>query len=379
MSSNQAVVPAEIRDLRPFLQRPLPVGIILASFIVITVPLTLMTALGANRTATAVFFTAYHITFSITHFFLTAWLYFDPRNRQYFGSSWRTRLVYIAAPIALLIGVWAIGFFRVDPAYGDYAPTSGSAAMAYAFLLAFVVRALDYRHSTRQSFGVLQMIKVQPGARFPEWSKVVDRTFFTALFLLELQTYAAGGRFTPTPLMLASIAVTSGLFAAVLLGFYRAWRVAPDRRVLRAPLAYLVFQTAAACCVVWRFELYAISLAMHFTEYHVLMAPRCFERAPRAPGAPRRIFLLRRSWLVGYTVLILLALGYYLSEILDFAGIQTDSQLVWALSNMFNGIFLAHFFIESFVWRFSNPFYRAALGPVYFPRPAPAQAAGAAA
>lgn len=378
MSSNQAVASSALPGVRPFLQRPVPVAIILLSFAAITVPLTLMTVLGANHMATVAFFITYHITFSITHFFLTAWLYFDPRNRQYFASSWLRRLIYVAVPAALMLGVWAIGFFRVDPAYGDYEPTSGLGPMAYAFFFAFAVRAIDYRHSTRQSFGVLQLIKVQPGARFPAWTKAVDRTLFSALFLLETQTFAAGGRFTPTPLMLATVAVAAALFAGSLVGFYRAWRAAPDRRVLRAPLAYLVFQTTAACLTVWRFELYAISLAMHFTEYHVLMAPRCFERAPNSAAAPRRIFFLRRSWIAGYVVLILLALGYYLSEILDLAGIQTQSQLVWAMTNVFNGIFLAHFFLEAFVWRFSNPFYRSSVGPVYFPRPAAQPAVAAA-
>lgn len=373
MSTNEAVASTTLPGLRPFLQRPLPVGIILASFAVITVPLTLMTVLGANHMATAAFFVTYHITFSITHFFLTAWLYFDPRNRAYFTSSRLRRLIYVVVPIALLVGVWAIGFLRVDPAYGDYEPSSGLGPMAYAFFFAFAVRAIDYRHSTRQSFGVLQMIKVQPGAKYPAWSKAVDRTLFSALFLLEVQTFAAGGRFTPSPLMLASVAVAAALFAASLVGFHRAWRGVPDRRVLRAPLAYLAFQTTAACLTVWRFELYAISLAMHFTEYHVLMAPRCFERVPR-DGSSRRVFFLRRSWIAGYVVLIVLALGYYLSEILDFAGIQTQSQFVWALTNVFNGIFLVHFFLEAFVWRFSNPFYRSSVSPVYFPRPAGAAA-----
>jgi hypothetical protein len=369
-----ALTPAP--GLRPFLQRRIPVGIILASFVVLTVPLTLLNVLGASQTTNFVFFTAYHITFSITHFFLTAWLYFDTRNLAYFRSSWRTRVIYFAAPIAILLGVWALGFFHVDPAYGDYEPGASWGPMAYAFFFAFAVRALDYRHSTRQSFGVLQMIKVQPGAKYPEWSKVVDRTFFTAMCLLELQTFASGGHFTASPLMIASVIVTGGLFAGVMIGFVHAWRAAPDRRALLSPLAYFLFQTTAACLVVWRFELYAISLAMHFTEYHVLMAPRCFEAAPRdgaAAGAPaKKPFFLRRSWFAGYAVLIILALTYYMSDILELAGVQSKNQLLWAMTNMFNGIFLAHFFLESFVWKFSTPYFRTALGPTYFPRPAPA-------
>jgi hypothetical protein len=372
---------ASAPGVRPFLQRRGPIGIILASFVLLTVPLTLMTLLHANETANFLFFRGYHITFSITHFFLTAWLYFDLRNLAYFSSSWRTRIVYYAVPLAILLSVWGLGFFHVDPVYGDYEPAgAGWGPMAYAFGFAFVVRALDYRHSTRQSFGVLQMIKVQPGAQFPAWSKAVDRTLFTALCLLELQTFASGGELTLTPLMIGSLIVTAGLLLAALVGFVHAWRKAPSGRVLLAPLTYFIFQTTAACLVVYRFELYAISLAMHFTEYHVLMAPRCFEPRPAAGtnGAPRRVFFLRRNWLAGYAVLIVLALIYYISDFMDFAGVQSQNQLLWAVTNMFNGIFLAHFFLESFVWKFSTPFYRTSLGSLFFPKPGSAGAPSAA-
>ena len=31
-----------------------------------------------------------------------------------------------------------------------------------------------------------------------------------------------------------------------------------------------------------------------------------------------------------------------------------------------DGLFLAHFFVEAFVWRLSTPHYRKTLGPLYF-------------
>jgi hypothetical protein len=374
----------------PFLQQRAPIAIILGSFVLLTVPMALMDLLGANELASTIFFRTYHILFSITHFFLTLWLYFDARNVAYFTSSARTRLIYFAAPIAILVGVAALGFFRVDPVNGDYEPTGSFGPMMYAFLFAFIVRALDYRHSTRQSFGVLQLIKAQPGAKYPSWSKTLDNGFFAALFVLELLTFTYGGHFTATPLMLASIGVTAAIGVGVLAGFVRAARGMANPRALLAPLAYLLFQTSAACLVVYRFELYAISLAMHFTEYHVVMAPRCFERVGAAGGAAgaaagaaaagaaagaagaaapgRKVFLLRRNWIAAYAVLILLSLAYYVSYFMDIAGVHSESQVVWAMTNMFNGIFLAHFFVESFVWRFSTPHYRNALAPVFFPR-----------
>ena len=32
---------------------------------------------------------------------------------------------------------------------------------------------------------------------------------------------------------------------------------------------------------------------------------------------------------------------------------------------MMNGIFLFHFFVEAFVWKFGDPYYRGALGGLY--------------
>jgi len=46
---------------------------------------------------------------------------------------------------------------------------------------------------------------------------------------------------------------------------------------------------------------------------------------------------------------------------------QSTSLLLFAL---FDGLFVFHYFLESFIWRFSEPYYRQTLGPLYFaPRP----------
>jgi hypothetical protein len=43
------------------------------------------------------------------------------------------------------------------------------------------------------------------------------------------------------------------------------------------------------------------------------------------------------------------------------------------LITLFDGIFVFHYFLECFIWKFSDPHYRQTLGPLYFaPRPRPA-------
>ena len=36
--------------------------------------------------------------------------------------------------------------------------------------------------------------------------------------------------------------------------------------------------------------------------------------------------------------------------------------------NLLSGIFVAHYFVEAFVWKFRNPFYKKTLAPLYFAR-----------
>ena len=37
-----------------------------------------------------------------------------------------------------------------------------------------------------------------------------------------------------------------------------------------------------------------------------------------------------------------------------------------ALVAIFDGLFVFHYFVEMFIWRFSEPYYRQTLGPLYF-------------
>lgn len=49
-----------------------------------------------------------------------------------------------------------------------------------------------------------------------------------------------------------------------------------------------------------------------------------------------------------------------------------------ALLGIFDGVFVFHYFVEMFVWRFSEPHYRQTLSPLYFaakPQPSPRYAA----
>ena len=45
---------------------------------------------------------------------------------------------------------------------------------------------------------------------------------------------------------------------------------------------------------------------------------------------------------------------------------KSPGQSYLVLISLFDGLFVFHYFIEAFIWKFSEPYYRQTLGPLYF-------------
>jgi hypothetical protein len=112
--------------------------------------------------------------------------------------------------------------------------------------------------------------------------------------------------------------------------------------------------------VVYATWLYLTVLALHYLEYHMLMAPRCFGETT----GPRTGVLgtLRRAS-VFYA---LLAVTVVLFEARSF--VVSGSFALRYVVHIFDGIFVLHYVLDAFLWKFRNPFYRAQLYPLYFQR-----------
>ena len=93
-----------------------------------------------------------------------------------------------------------------------------------------------------------------------------------------------------------------GLLAALLTGYAVAER---RGRSVRKSVLYLLAQTASAALAIVFLPLYLATLAMHYVEYHVVMAPRCFQ-APLDPRSrlDRWFDGLRRRPILFYGVII---------------------------------------------------------------------------
>jgi hypothetical protein len=247
--------------------------------------------------------------------------------------------------------------------------------------LRLAIRLLDFQHFGRQGFGVLQLFRMRSRCSFPAWMSQAESYHFTAMTLLMFVTYTTGGIFQPDrPASAIMLAIAVGLFAWTLVGYAIAWRRTESGALLLAPLAYFILQTASAGLAAFSTALYAFALAMHYVEYHVLMAPRCFSsRLNESSWTDRILARLRRRRVVFYGLLVVLAIPITRFAWLGMgpllrASEQSGTVGYRMLISVFDGLFVFHYIIESRIWRFREPFYRRSLLPLYFGKVAPTPA-----
>jgi len=365
--------PAAARSEPGYFQRQLPVALILGSFVFLTLPL------AALAIANPVLMDRWHIglfyivVFGTTHFVLTLTIYLQSSNLRYFSSTWRNRALYFLIPLTIFV------FFDLYRAL-----QIAVILPVFDTIFRLGIRFFDFQHFGRQNYGVLQLFKGRAKCPFPAWVKKAESCYFFGLTALLMLTFLYGGRFDgtrlPTVLVLAYAACA---LLAVLAGFFVSWRQLNDRSVLLAPLGYLLLQSVSAALGIYSSSLYLFCLAMHYVEYHVVMIPRCFNTPLSAQSRTDRLFRrLRQNKVIFYLLLLLLAgvvtsLTWMAMGSMIAAMEQSRGQSYLVLIAIFDGLFVFHYFIEAFIWKFSDPYYRQTLGPLYFGqgRPKPAQAA----
>lgn len=353
---------APVRPRLGFFQRPSPAYLILGSFVVLTLPLTLLAILQRDLLDRWHVGLLYVIGLGTTHFVLTFTVYLQSANLRYFNSTWTNRALYFLIPVLIFV------FF-------DLLRSLNVAAHLPAFSVAvfWAIRAMDFQHFGRQTYGVFQLFKARSRCPFPGWARRAESLYFFALTALLMLTYLAGGRFDAAqPAACALIGVAVGLLAAVAVGFVLAWRRGGRLTALAAPLAYFVLQSCSAALAISSSSLYLVCLAVHYVEYHVLMVPRCFSVSLDDGSLTDRFFgRLRRNpaifylALLGVSGVITLLTWQTMGMVLAQTGRSPDNAYVFLIA-LFDGLFVFHYFVESFIWKFSVPYYRQSLGPLYF-------------
>lgn len=351
------------------LRKRWPVYVILASFLTITLPFSVYTLFDPeflNDYKWSII--GYLWLLGYTHFVITLVVYLPGANLRHFNSSWRNRILYFFIPPFILIGFDLFESLGIPAAL----PMAG-------FIIMVGIRLFDFYHFNRQSYGVLQLFKGRAKSPFPTWLKQVENAYFLTLTALLAITYLRGGSFDPNGwpdgvrhCALGLLIVAGALLAVVVFVFGRTWTQMSDRTALVVPACYFVAQSTAAGFAIYSLSLYVFSLAIHYVEYHVLMFPRCFDTPLDMKYPTDRWYQrLRRGKVLLYVVVILLAgwVAYRtwngMSATISYAE-HTGTPLYLILIAVFDGLFIVHYFLEALIWRFSEPYYRKSLGPLYF-------------
>lgn len=362
---------------RDYLDNPLRIGAILGAFFLLTVPLCVLRCRNPGRRTDALSAT-YVVALGFTHFALTWTLYLRSANREYFCSSRRNAALYVALPPAFIVLFAALGYLDIH-ALPSETPTMRKQSAPYVLPYSIVLKAADYYHVVRQSFGVLQLLKAK--TPLPAWQRRLENYFFLGMALLQIHAFVrdlpAGSvperqreQFDRIAALL--FAVPALLFLIVSANFIIT--AALNRRNRANTLIsflYFVLQSISSAIVVYRPSLYRYALAMHYVEYHILMVPRCFDAdLDLERRSDRLVAWLRQHKAAFYLGLLGVAAWIGSDLLLELFGIRlTKSQKLGRfMVNATNGIFVSHYFVEAFVWKFGNPFYRGQLRPLYFGR-----------
>ena len=334
-----------------YFERVGPFRVLVATFLFLFVPLTALSVVPNYYPWVPYLVVIASIGLGVTHFFITPVLYLQSQNLDHFTSSARNRLIYFVAPVLIMTGFALLAALRAESNYP-------------VFTLWFfaAIRLADFFHVGRQSYGMLQIWKHPAGDQLPRWLRTAENTFFVGMALLQLETYMTAQHFQGE-WMVAVVPASAllGLFVAIAIAYLKAAGRGLGLAALR-PLAYFSMQATCAGAAVYQTRLYLVALALHYVEYHMIMVPRCFY----TPLSPERRLdrvsgLLRPHMLVFYA--LLLGTG------LVFEGrnhLPTDLPVgTLFLVHLFDGIFVLHYFLEAFLWRFRSPYHREALLPLY--------------
>jgi hypothetical protein len=306
-----------LRTAPTYLGRKSLQALLFAPFFLLTLP--------AVRTGAPFAFALVQIL-AISHFLVTFALYFQPGNWRYFLSSLGNRAIYVAIPLALC------AYVLVAP---DFSPI-------WIFAIA-PLAVLDTFHVAGQSYGVLELLKRNSDS-FGAWTRPVCRALFWSFALLELHTMYRQGGFVSDPFFWLVAPIAGVLFLAALFGVrFQASGV---------PLAYLCLQAACASLAIYRTEFYMLALAGHYLEYQIVIMPRCFYSS--SSGLWKT---LRERKILFYAPLVAIATVF---AALAPIGGQNASIPRWLTA-----VFIWHYFVEAFLWKFGNAYYKRTALPLY--------------
>lgn len=313
----------------------------IAAFLFLTLPLIILKAFsGQEYFFPIVIEGAYFTLFGMSHFLLTYTIYLSKNNRNYFDYSLLNKWIYYYAPFFIFL--FALFYYGLN--LEKFLPEK------IALIVLFMIRFANFYHVSRQSYGVLQLIKNQQGFTLHGNVRKIENATFIFLAIAQSTTSTLNhltSNFILKLLMLVLVILYLNLIRIYLL----------DKTKLRSKnlsaIVYLSIQFLCGLLVVKNFVFYPLILAVHYLEYHLLFYPRLKRTLVQ------QNFLSKTSLFKIYFFLILLsAILVFLTKGINPLFFSKSTQKVSNSMHLFDGIFLIHFFLDAFIWRSKNSHWK---------------------
>lgn len=298
--------------------------------------------------------------FAQTHFGSTWFIYFDKINRAHY---YKNPGIYYITPLALFAGALMLGY-------------------AQPLLLSALVSAISLYHVTKQNIGILQLYRVRSKDFDPHIKKIENATVFSATFffggygalhLAEFQPFLAPVR------LLAEIGVWV-LFISAVIGFLGVLYFYLRKETLSLPrasffaLSMLMYSPYLYIALLMQsnFQMETATLTAllaHYMQYLglVWLMQRNKYRYDSTFGTENPFLAtISQNLLYGFVLILgYAALMAYFRWIIPSQA--TSDTLVRVVPHIVLAFTLVHFYIDSFIWRFRDPFIKETVAPFIKP------------
>ena len=326
---------------------------------------------GATITAsTAIFFLMYHLFIRVPHFAATLnFTYLHKENREYYRANW---VKYFALPILILVA-YAVRH--------RFSPLS-----LYSILLVTIAKVWGMQHIGLQNYGILSLYRGRSTARADALLPKFERAVFYELIALAIfRDVFQIWHLHPDEYLLKGVSwALFGVFgftcAAYLTRIWMQRKIAP----VSFPLI-LYFATAVAVMIHWPiYDRLGAAIGGGMIFFYVFNGQHCLaylglqfhmesnkkrsqlefgSLAEGSSGFARFYAPLA----VGAATLLAMATYWYLRS---NGSLPADVPSSLQALTVLDGIFVAHYYIESLTWKFSNAHNRAVVLPL-LKHPAP--------
>lgn len=314
-----------------------------------------LAALYVLPTMESQIFLVSYILLAETHFAITWFVYLDSDNRSYFRTRPR---IFLFIPVLILIGSVIIGTF---------------VSLKSLFLISAMFSLF---HVTRQSTGIVSLYRskagnVDPGQRrLEEYTLYSAALFFTSIGFVRFYLNESSpvkwiayylGDFRP-----GFYAITAVLGALTLVCFvlsvHKEWQRSQTGNLI-SPSKWIVFLYSILLYSPYVFasrleHAIGIGVSVHYLQYLGLVGLLDFNKYANASGVLgffRRYLWIALIYLLLYAgvMLYLRQGGWKWNEFGEFS----------VLYSLTIGLWMVHFFIDGYIWRFSDPYIRKSVAP----------------